>query len=284
MILTIGIRAFDPTTCELKMVEGTRIKQLDNKLARHDEHLTELLNTQQDVRNTQTKIQGTLELILDHLTALERAPNRVPIEQQSGNDSMKKHNPTKFDHERNCVTIRRKNNKLVLKGISEEGNLSMINSGAMGKLLKKGNVLFAHLFMMNSTTYQDQEMENEGVDDIKMQETGQLMMISTTIHMWIQEVNNSYKGDSQALELLAQTTVGQQGPSLWHFSSSILKRKGKVYMGGNGDLSLQLISKFHDSPLGGHSGEESQFQVKPVAILQRQQIKRNNVAVVKVLV
>ncbi|KAH0644743.1 hypothetical protein KY284_032627 [Solanum tuberosum] len=62
------------------MAEGTRIKKLDEKLARHDEHLTELLNNQQDVRNTQTRIQGTLELILDHLTALERAP----IEQQPG--------------------------------------------------------------------------------------------------------------------------------------------------------------------------------------------------------
>ncbi|KAH0644742.1 hypothetical protein KY284_032626 [Solanum tuberosum] len=209
-----------------------------------------------------------------------------------GNDWMKKHNPTKFDRERNCVTIGRKNNKLVLKGISEEGKLSVINSGAMGKLLKKGNSLFAHLFMMNSTIDQDQEIEvilqmldqfvdvfskpkslplirildhsinlkpgskpNEGLDDIRMQETGQLMTINTTIPMWIQKVNNSYEGDSQALELLAQTTVGQQGPSLWHFSSGILKRKGKVYVGGIGDLCLQLIRKFHDSPLGGHSGQ-----------------------------
>lgn len=30
-----------------------------------------------------------------------------------GNDWMKKHNPTKFDHKRNCVTIGRKSNKLV---------------------------------------------------------------------------------------------------------------------------------------------------------------------------
>lgn len=34
-----------------------------------------------------------------------------------GNDWMKIYNPTKFDPERNCVTIGRKNNKLVLKGI-----------------------------------------------------------------------------------------------------------------------------------------------------------------------
>ncbi|KAH0646572.1 hypothetical protein KY284_034456 [Solanum tuberosum] len=64
------------------MAEGTGMKQLDEKLARHDEHLTELLNNPQDVRNTQTRIQGTLELILNHLTVLERAPNKAPVEQQ----------------------------------------------------------------------------------------------------------------------------------------------------------------------------------------------------------
>ncbi|KAH0711836.1 hypothetical protein KY289_007795 [Solanum tuberosum] len=45
------------------------------------------------------------------------------------------------------------------QGISEEGKLSMINSGAMRKFLKKGNALFAHLFMMNSAKDQDQESE-----------------------------------------------------------------------------------------------------------------------------
>ncbi|XP_049362571.1 uncharacterized protein LOC125827300 [Solanum verrucosum] len=62
-----------------------------------------------------------------------------------GNDWMKKHSPTKFDHERNCVTIGKKNNKLVLKGISEEGKLSVINSGAMDDFLDElhGSVIFS---------------------------------------------------------------------------------------------------------------------------------------------
>ncbi|WMV41507.1 hypothetical protein MTR67_034892, partial [Solanum verrucosum] len=305
-------------------------------------------------------------IILEASTKINDLPADVVIE---GNDWMKKHNPTKFDHERNCVTIGRKNNKLVLKGISEEGKLSVINSGAMGKLLKKGNALFSHLFMMNSTIDQDQEIEvilqildqfvdvfskpkslppirildhninlkpgsnqlhgsvnfskvhlragyhqirmkiedvykttfrthlgqfkfhvmpfgltnapatfqalmnqvfhlisgvlalsdytqefivetdagyagigvvllqkgrhiayfskNEGVDGIRIQETGQLMTISTTIPMWIQEVNNSYEGDSQALELLAQTTVGQQGAHSGQLGT--LKRLSQVF-------------------------------------------------------
>lgn len=44
---------------------------------------------------------------------------------------MKKYNPTKFDHGKKCVTIGKKGNKLILKGITEEGRLNMIHSGAM---------------------------------------------------------------------------------------------------------------------------------------------------------
>ncbi|XP_059281037.1 uncharacterized protein LOC132034680 [Lycium ferocissimum] len=83
-----------------------------------------------------------------------------------GNDWMKKHNPTKFDHERNCITIGRKNNKLVLHGISEESKLSMISSGTMGKMLKKGQALIAHLFMMSALVQSNQDPIDEAIQEL----------------------------------------------------------------------------------------------------------------------
>lgn len=65
-----------------------------------------------------------------------------------GNDWMKKYNPTKFDHEKRCVTIGKKGNKIVLCVILEEGSLNMINNSSMGKLLGKGHTFMAHLFMI----------------------------------------------------------------------------------------------------------------------------------------
>lgn len=70
-----------------------------------------------------------------------------------GNDWMKKYNPTKFDHEKKCVTIGRKGNKTVLHAIPEAGSLSFINGSSMGKLLRKGQTLMAHLFMVSVTGY-----------------------------------------------------------------------------------------------------------------------------------
>ncbi|XP_019251395.1 PREDICTED: uncharacterized protein LOC109230342 [Nicotiana attenuata] len=83
-----------------------------------------------------------------------------------GNDWMKKHNPTKFDHEKMCVTIGKKGNKLVLQGITEEGKLTMITSGTMGKMLKKGQALIAHLFMISAVNTEEQEPVGEAIEEV----------------------------------------------------------------------------------------------------------------------
>ena len=56
------------------MAEGTRWKITEDKIARHDEMLSDLLNSQEEVCNAQAGIQGALDLILERLGVLERAP------------------------------------------------------------------------------------------------------------------------------------------------------------------------------------------------------------------
>lgn len=58
------------------MAEGTHWKITEDKLGCDDEMLADLLESQQKVRNAQTGIQGALDLILESLGALERAPMR----------------------------------------------------------------------------------------------------------------------------------------------------------------------------------------------------------------
>nr|XP_016489435.1 PREDICTED: uncharacterized protein LOC107809347 [Nicotiana tabacum] len=85
-----------------------------------------------------------------------------------GNDWMKKHNPTKFDHEKMCATISKKGNKLILQGITEEGKLTMITSGAMGKMLRKGQALITHLFMMSAVKAEEQDPIGEAIEEIQL--------------------------------------------------------------------------------------------------------------------
>lgn len=64
------------------------MKILDDKLLRHDEILGDLTTTCKELNEPQTGIRGTLELILDHLTALKRAPPRVPEGVPPGRDGL----------------------------------------------------------------------------------------------------------------------------------------------------------------------------------------------------
>lgn len=77
------------------------------------------------------------------------------------NDWMNKNILTKFDHEKMCVTIGRKSNKIVLHAIPVEGSLSMISVNAMRKVIKKGKTLITHLFILGG----EPELEQERVDD-----------------------------------------------------------------------------------------------------------------------
>lgn len=64
----------------------------------------------------------------------------------------------------------------------------------------------------------------------------------------------SYGNDQFALDIIAQTSIDSSGPSIWHFSSGVLRRKGKIYIGATGNLREQLVEKFHCSTLGGQLG------------------------------
>lgn len=83
-----------------------------------------------------------------------------------GNDWMKKNNPTKFDHEKKCVTIGRKGNETILHAIPGEGSLSMISGSAMGRLIRKGQTLMTHLFMLGVESYNEQEHVDATIQEV----------------------------------------------------------------------------------------------------------------------
>ncbi|WMV29813.1 hypothetical protein MTR67_023198 [Solanum verrucosum] len=79
--------------------------------------------------------------------------------------------------------------------------------------------------------------------------------ISAMVPTWVQEIHKSYEDDLEVTALISEFSVAHLGPHLFNYSSGILRRKGKVYVGSTGGLRQQLITTFHDSPVGGHSGQ-----------------------------
>lgn len=82
----------------------------------------------------------------------------------------------------------------------------------------------------------------------------QLHTISSCCPDWIQEVLNSYEMDLDAQKLLTSLAVSSpnnQGYSLEH---GIIKYHGRMWIGANLALRTKLISNFHATAIGGHSG------------------------------
>ncbi|XP_075088158.1 uncharacterized protein LOC142170209 [Nicotiana tabacum] len=83
-----------------------------------------------------------------------------------GNEWMKKFNPTTFDHEQQTVTIGKKGNRVVLQAIPERGRLSMISSSTMGKILRKGQMMMAHLFLLKVEQNHEQEVVDSAIQEM----------------------------------------------------------------------------------------------------------------------
>jgi hypothetical protein len=81
------------------------------------------------------------------------------------------------------------------------------------------------------------------------------LMAATVIQpMWLDKVLDSYKDDSYAQQLLARLAIDSQADPQFTLSKGILRYQGRIWIGPNKELQQSIISAFHDSPVGGHSG------------------------------
>jgi hypothetical protein len=92
---------------------------------------------------------------------------------------------------------------------------------------------------------------------------GHLMVIqhcSEVQPAWLQEVLNSYATDTDAhrrLIELAITSPNEQGYAL---VQGVILLRGRVWIGSNSALQTKLITAFHSSAVGGHSGAHATYQ------------------------
>ncbi|XP_019183954.1 PREDICTED: uncharacterized protein LOC109178857 [Ipomoea nil] len=87
------------------------------------------------------------------------------------------------------------------------------------------------------------------------QEQAELLAVSTVRPMWIEEILKSYEKDELASKLLPMNLIAPNQDSLYTVIEGLIKYKGRLYIGSNGELRSKLIAQMHHSPIGGHSGQ-----------------------------
>jgi hypothetical protein len=83
--------------------------------------------------------------------------------------------------------------------------------------------------------------------------------ISTAIPVWIQEVLSSYQNDSEASSLLQEMAISSPNSMSYSLNDGVVRHKGRIWIGNNSALHSKLISTFHASALGGHSGIQTSY-------------------------
>lgn len=80
-------------------------------------------------------------------------------------------------------------------------------------------------------------------------------MVATMVQpVWLDKVVNSYKDDSYTSQLIQKLTIDPQCEPLFSLSKGVLRYQGRIWIGPDKELQHTIISAFHDSPVGGHSG------------------------------
>jgi hypothetical protein len=105
---------------------------------------------------------------------------------------------------------------------------------------------------------------NKGVDNTPADSLSRIghvfHAISVVQPTWMQEVVNSYVVDPTAQQLLRELAVSGHNAQGYTMQDGLIYFHGKVWVGANVGLQTKIITAFHSSALGGHSGIQVTYQ------------------------
>lgn len=82
----------------------------------------------------------------------------------------------------------------------------------------------------------------------------QVFSVTTVQPSWLSTVLASYTADPFAQKMLQQLVLDPASADSYTLDHGILCHKGRIWVGNDLQLQKQIVSAFHDSPQGGHSG------------------------------
>ena len=84
----------------------------------------------------------------------------------------------------------------------------------------------------------------------QFEEEAQLQGLTSTIIIpeWVKELEQSYEGDKAIKDMITQLSTAPNSLPQFSYTNGILRCKGRVYVGNQGQLRYQLLQKLHDSP------------------------------------
>lgn len=90
--------------------------------------------------------------------------------------------------------------------------------------------------------------------NLKGEEAESCQVIAVVVPEWVQDIKKSYETDIQAHKILNMIGTTADPDGNYQLESGLLKYKGRLYVGESTDIKHQLLTVYHSSAFGGHSG------------------------------
>jgi hypothetical protein len=71
---------------------------------------------------------------------------------------------------------------------------------------------------------------------------------------WLDQLSASYETNNIVKEIIAKVVLDSADVPHFTWAQGLLCYKDRIWVGADAELGLKLISAFHDSAVGGHSG------------------------------
>jgi hypothetical protein len=81
------------------------------------------------------------------------------------------------------------------------------------------------------------------------------------VPVWLQEITNSYAVDPAAHKVLHELAVKSPNADGYSLSQGLIKFKKRIWIASNSALQTKIISAFHASAIGGHSGIQATYKI-----------------------
>jgi hypothetical protein len=115
--------------------------------------------------------------------------------------------------------------------------------------------VFTKLLGLNYKIVYKQGASNRVADALSRRSSvEQVLAVSTCVPQWLDQVVASYTNDPQDTVLISQLSVNPDAIPHYTLVNGVLRFKNRIWLGKDKHLQLQLLTAFHSSALGGHSG------------------------------
>lgn len=92
------------------------------------------------------------------------------------------------------------------------------------------------------------------------EEESELRAISGVEPTWMLEVSASYEHNPFAQQLITELITNPVGKPDYTLTQGIIRYKLKLFVGKSSNLRLKIFENMHQSPLGGHSGQQGTYK------------------------